>query len=79
MQSHLTQKKKKKQMTKYIEITITTLLSVCLLACTSEDTTKSISTKGAENSSNKNNNSENNLVSNDFELASNGLEYKVIE
>ena len=76
MQSHLTQKY---QMTKYIEIIITMLLSLCLIACTSEDTTQSISTKGAENSSKKNNKSENNIVSNDFELASNGLEYKVIE
>ena len=66
-------------MTKYLEITIAMLISIWLLACTTEDTTQSTSTKDVENSLMKKNNRENNHVKNNFELASNGLEYKVIQ
>ena len=50
-----------------------------LFACNTEDTTQSPSTKDAENSSKKKNNSENNHIKKNFELASNGLEYKVVK
>ena len=50
-----------------------------LFACTTEDTTQSASTKDVGNSLKKKNNSENNHVRNNFELASNGLEYKVVK
>ena len=66
-------------MTKYLEITIAMLISIWLLACSTEDTTQSLSSKDAENSSKKKNNSKNNHVKNNFELASNGLEHKVIK
>ena len=66
-------------MTKYLEITIAMLISIWLLACSTEDITQSLSSKDAENSSKKKNNSENNHIKNNFELASNGIEYKVIQ
>ena len=55
------------------------LISTWLFACTTEDTTQSASTKDVGNSLKKKNNSENNHVKNNFELASNGLEYKVVK
>ena len=55
------------------------LISTWLFACTTEDTTQSASTKDVENSLMEKNNRENSHVKNNFELASNGLEYKVVK